>query len=82
MWGRANSQHLSGFFMRYILHPGKVTSRTDGDIHYISALALAKLYGIEPGKYVVYNRYGYREKDGDIHLYPRRDGNYQKVSST
>ena len=64
---------------RYILHPGEIVSCSDNDIHYISAKILAELYGIEPGRYVVYGQPGYREKEGDIHLYPRIDGNYQKV---
>ena len=32
---------------KYILHPGVVKSKFDGDEHYISALKLAELYGVD-----------------------------------
>ena len=31
---------------KYILHPGMITSETDGDEHYINALQLSELYGV------------------------------------
>ena len=33
--------------VRYVLCPGMVTSRYDGQGHYVSALQLARLYGVD-----------------------------------
>lgn len=32
--------------IKYVLHPGYIRSRSDGDIHYIGAGQLANLYGV------------------------------------
>ena len=67
--------------MRYILHPGDVKSRTDGDWHYIDAFQLAKLYGLNIRDCIIFAgsnaSVGYVEIEGDIHLYPRYDGDYK-----
>lgn len=34
--------------VRYVLCPGMVISRNDGQQHYIGAMALARLYGVDP----------------------------------
>lgn len=34
--------------MRYVLHPGPIISKNDGDLHYINAPRLARLYGLRP----------------------------------
>jgi len=39
--------------IRYILRPGTVTSRTDGDRHFITAGQLARLYGVNPAECLV-----------------------------
>lgn len=67
--------------MRYVLHPGPVISRADGQEHIINAPQLARLYGVNFRECVVVyddeeHRDGYREQPGDVHLYPRYDGNY------
>ena len=36
--------------IEYIIYPGFVTSKRDGDLHYISAQKLMTLYGVEPKK--------------------------------
>jgi len=62
---------------RYILHPGFVRSRTDGGIHYIGAVELAQLYGLALRDCVV--KIDWRNGEGrfgEVHLYPRIDGNY------
>lgn len=61
---------------RYVLCPGLVCSITDGDVHYISASALAKLYGVRLGECAVASAYNFRERPGDIYLHPQSDGDY------
>lgn len=60
---------------RYVLHPGWVTSRNDGDRHYITAIRLAELYGVHPACCRVSSPDA-KDKEGEVHLYPRYDGNY------
>lgn len=38
---------------KYLIHPGWVTSHTDGDEHYITARQLIKLYGVAVSECVV-----------------------------
>jgi len=40
---------------KYAVHPGYVTSISDGDRHFISAGTLAKLYGLRPHEYKVWS---------------------------
>ena len=61
---------------RYILHPGFIISASDGDRHYIGAAKLAKLYGLPLAKCIVITSPRYQEQDGDVHLRPRYDGDY------
>ena len=60
---------------RYILHPGWVTSQNDGDRHYITAVRLLGLYGVHPALCRIYDP-KVKDKEGEVHLYPRYDGNY------
>jgi hypothetical protein len=41
---------------RYILVPGTVRSQTDGDLHYIDAPTLARLYGARMEECIVIRR--------------------------
>ena len=61
---------------RYVLHPGYVVSKYDGQKHFISAMHLSSLYGISLRECVIAGRRDFIGKDGDIHLHPRADGNY------
>ena len=66
--------------MKYILYPGEVWSVNDGQVHYINANQLMKLYGVSPKDCVEYHDY-MKYNDGKtqfdmIPLYPRRDGRY------
>lgn len=75
---------------RYLLCPGTVTSRTDGDRHHITADMLARLYRVPMDECVVMPDCGRErfpcerlrliercEVGGDlIMLRPRADGNY------
>ena len=66
----------------YVLHPGEISSKTDGDIHHITAPELARLYGIDYKKCrVIYdsdpekNR-GYTNNPEHVHLWPTYSGDY------
>lgn len=71
---------------RYVLMPGYVTSRTDGQRHFINAQRLCNLYGVRMAECVVYpigytseddiRRRNWRHPPGAIELYPRFDGRY------
>lgn len=61
---------------RYVLHPGYVYSQNDGDRHFIGGPRLAALYGVDIRDCVFGDVLQYREQEGDIHLRPRRNGNY------
>ena len=73
--------------MLYVLKPGMVTSQTDGQHHYISAKALAHLYGVrldqcevcEPRDWRVpyHYRMAAERCNGLIELAPRYDGDYR-----
>ena len=64
---------------KFCLHPGYVTSKHDGDRHYIGAEQLASLYGVDMKDCIV----SHSDKFGGfyhdtlyVHLHPRYDGNY------
>jgi hypothetical protein len=62
--------------MKYALHPGWITSKTDGDQHYIGVGQLIELYELRHDEYIVWNdSSGYKHEDY-IHLYPSYHGNY------
>lgn len=73
--------------IKYALHPDFVMSRSDGDIHYISAEYLAHLYQLAPDEYMVIDDSASRhvyvramraaESMNLTHLYPRYDGDYR-----
>jgi hypothetical protein len=70
---------------RYVIHPGEVVSSSDGDIHFISAEQLVHLYGVNRLECIIDTEKGgqwargYTKDvlDGLVHLYPRKDGNYE-----
>ena len=65
--------------VRYVLHPGYVTSATDGQEHFIGGPRLAALYGvnIRDREAVVFGDVPeFLEQPGDVHLHPRYDGHY------
>lgn len=63
---------------RYVLHPGFVRSKNDGQRHYIGAQDLARLYKVPVGAILVVVRpnNGFQAQKGDIHLHPKADGDY------
>ena len=71
--------------VRYLLCPGHVMSKTDGQYHYVSAHELAGLYGVRmdqcdvrPDKKI--SGFGWRPAPWIIELHPRYDGDYRLPS--
>ncbi|MGR8931942.1 MAG: hypothetical protein ACU836_15015 [Gammaproteobacteria bacterium] len=67
---------------KYVLCPGFIFSKNDGDRHYISARKLAELYHVSMNECVVKPdmddpRYkGWRPPEDAIELNPKYNGNY------
>ena len=67
----------------YVLHPGYVTSKNDGDRHFIDAPTLAKLYGVPLHQCLIYdirrpeNIKGFVDNPNFKHLRPRYNGHYR-----
>lgn len=65
---------------KYLVIPGNVISKNDGDEHYISANELIRLYGVQRDDCVIADPSmprGYYSKYADlILLVPRYDGDY------
>lgn len=63
---------------RYVLYPGRVRSKNDGELHYISAKMLARLYGVALEECYVFRPGPGQEglPEGLIHLSPQYDGDY------
>lgn len=67
---------------KYLVVGGRVISRWDGDVHYVSPQALCGLYKVHPDEceFVTEDEYEtsqYRYDDNLIVLRPRYDGNYE-----
>lgn len=61
----------------YVLHPGYVRSRWDGQMHYVGLRDLVRLYRLKPGTYMAFDdRPGCRPPADATHLYPRWSGDY------
>jgi hypothetical protein len=61
---------------RYVLYPGPVTCRKNGQSHFVGASTLARLYGIEMLDCVVFDPDPYNRTEDYtecIHLYPQYD---------
>ncbi len=77
---------------RYVLHPGTVESRNDGQRHYVSAAQLADLYKVSLRDCIIYptgddtdsrfKRQAWRDPVGAVHLRPRYDGVYNLPGRT
>lgn len=81
--------HRQGLIVHtyHVLHPGYVTSPTDGDQHYIGIVALLKCYRLNsidilPGHYIITKHQAghayqpYHHGDRVLHYYPRPNGDY------
>lgn len=73
--------------LRYVLCPGPVTSRSDGQRHWVGADALRRWYGVPARECVTFPQGDGAEADirrriwcappGAIYLRPRYDGDYR-----
>ena len=68
--------------IKYIICPGTVISKNDGDHHYVSADRLIHLYCVDRRECIIdsLGRFRDRSYDALIKLYPRYDGNYPLFS--
>ena len=71
---------------KYAVFPGFIESKNDGDLHWISAHQLMKLYKVPPHKCVIVDYYHHPEDlhkniKGLIRLSPRFHGNYDLPKS-
>jgi hypothetical protein len=73
---------------KYLIIPGYVISKSDGDRHYVSGMELIRLYGVDRDECVIVP-YGWPKRRGGmseqyinslIHLEPRLDGDYSLPS--
>ena len=62
--------------IKYVLCPGPVMSKSDGQWHHIDARTLARLYGVPMSECVVYDPRRQVESLGLIRLTPRYHGDY------
>lgn len=68
------------------VHPGYVTSKYDGDYHFISFDKLCELYGLDSKKCIFWDDNNHiknigKIKDNYYHLYPLINGKYKEVSN-
>ncbi len=63
---------------KYLVKPGWVTSRTDGDRHWIPADKLIQLYQVNPKECIIYDPWQEDPQDLIV-LRPRYDGNYETL---
>ena len=63
----------------FAIHKGYVTSKNDGDRHYIGFLQLCKCYHLDPKYCIDWNDGGHlnRFEIDYIHLFPRLNGDYK-----
>lgn len=64
---------------KYILHPGFVSSKNDGDLHYVNCHELSKCYKVNIKECFLdlgENSMKGIDQSKFINLYPREDGNY------
>lgn len=69
--------------IKYVVVPGEVTSKKDGQRHFVRAGQLMQLYGVNPKECVVISEDEYYRRgdmDGMTVLRPRYDGHYRHVS--
>jgi len=69
----------------YLVVPGYITSKADGDLHYVNANELIRLYGVDPRECVIWkNPPSWITEPyikGLIVLNPRYDGDYSLESA-
>lgn len=68
---------------KYLVIPGPVCSKRDGDRHYIEADKLMRLYGVNPADCIIHrhDRPGERHDPSLIWLIPQYSGDYTLPTS-
>jgi hypothetical protein len=62
---------------RFVIHPGSVRSRHDGDVHFVGFLELARLYGVNPADCLDASTVPHWAwPKGAVHLFPGYSGDY------
>lgn len=61
---------------KYLVCPGHIKSKTDGQLHYVSSKALIALYGVNPDECVIDCNLNPKKSLDLIELRPRYNGNY------
>jgi hypothetical protein len=62
---------------KYLLCPGNVKSKTDGDFHHISPVQLKNLYGVPMKECLILSRLTTVDQiENLIHLKPKYNGDY------
>lgn len=67
----------------YVLHPGKIRSSSDGDVHHIGVSQLVKLYRLPPGSWRTAHVADLERcltSGDDCHLYPLDSGEYDRIA--
>lgn len=74
--------------MRFVLFPGYVESKNDGDVHWVTAEQLHWLYMVKASPYIVVvdglvqgGCVKYTPQEGDVACLPRYDGEYPFFSA-
>lgn len=62
--------------LEYLIAPGHTRSKHDGQVHYVDAPRLARLYGLRPGQWRTYDPVTDRHTDLPV-LTTRYDGDYR-----
>lgn len=67
---------------RYVICPGWINSKSDGDAHYIGVLQLVHLYNVPPGTWIEYSRLNGSgvKREECVWLAPCYHGNYYDVT--
>jgi len=67
---------------KYLVIPGEITSKSDGEEHFISAIDLMSLYNVNPKECVIQS-FPFSTLGLDVSKYtvlrPRYDGNYEDL---
>lgn len=64
---------------KYLLCPGYIRSKKDGQVHYVGASDLMRLYNVDPRECVIFHHkaeHNHSRMDSLIKLYPKYNGDY------
>lgn len=64
----------------FVIHPGNVISRNDGQWHYVGTVQLMELYNVTPDECIIYGLYPRNIPSCLHHLYPMGVLDYRPVT--